>query len=243
MSTVLELMPRLIGETEQDAAPVEAVSDRSCANEGVSHAYPSIAEEQIGGLVRQIFVSCGKKKIRQVLFSPVDEETQIVGLCMLVGQVLNAQNFGTICVVEALPRWAAKHVRAIDAPISPQPKFGVLRDSAQQLSNRLWFMPSQVLCDGAGSQWSASWIRGRLAELRLDFDYTVLQGPQAGIHDEAGLLASLCDGVVLVLRANATRRVVAQKVSEKLHAANVRVLGAVMTERTFPIPEALYRKL
>jgi Mrp family chromosome partitioning ATPase len=71
----------------------------------------------------------------------------------------------------------------------------------------------------------------------------VLYGPPAGTRSEAALLASLCDGMVLVLEANSTRRVAAQKVKERLHAANARLLGAVLRGRTFPIPEAIYRKL
>ena len=56
-------------------------------------------------------------------------------------------------------------------------------------------------------------------------------------------MGGLCDGIVLVVEANSTRRVAAQKVKERLHAANARLLGAVLSDRTFPIPEAIYRKL
>jgi Mrp family chromosome partitioning ATPase len=53
----------------------------------------------------------------------------------------------------------------------------------------------------------------------------------------------MCDGVILVLKAHATHRAVAQKVKETLQAANVRVLGVVLSGRTFPIPESFYRRL
>ncbi|MBV8050487.1 MAG: hypothetical protein JOZ80_04825 [Acidobacteriaceae bacterium] len=71
----------------------------------------------------------------------------------------------------------------------------------------------------------------------------MLEGPAIGSHDEAMQLARLCDGIVLVVRANKTRRIVAQEIREKLRSANARLLGVVMTERTLPIPEAIYRKL
>ena len=90
---------------------------------------------------------------------------------------------------------------------------------------------------------SATWLRDRLSELRQQFDYTVLYGPPAGAGSEAALLASLCDGMVLVLEADSTRRVAAQKVKEKLHSANARLLGAILSERTFPIPETIYKNL
>jgi Mrp family chromosome partitioning ATPase len=53
----------------------------------------------------------------------------------------------------------------------------------------------------------------------------------------------LTDGFILVVEANATRREAALQVAENLRAANVRILGAVLNQRTFPIPEKLYSKL
>jgi Mrp family chromosome partitioning ATPase len=47
----------------------------------------------------------------------------------------------------------------------------------------------------------------------------------------------------LVIEANSTRRETTRKAKESLEAANVRLLGAVLNKRTFPIPEVFYRKL
>jgi hypothetical protein len=53
----------------------------------------------------------------------------------------------------------------------------------------------------------------------------------------------LNDGVALVIQSDRTRRVTAQKAKEILQAANVKVLSTALSERTFPIPEAIYRNL
>jgi Mrp family chromosome partitioning ATPase len=55
-------------------------------------------------------------------------------------------------------------------------------------------------------------------------------------------LGKLADGFVLVLEANSTRREAAMRVTESLSQAQIRVLGAVLNKRTFPIPESLYRR-
>ncbi|MBV8050100.1 MAG: hypothetical protein JOZ80_02855, partial [Acidobacteriaceae bacterium] len=212
MSTVLELLPQMIGEEERDASSEAACRKTRVAIEGGCCAYPGVVEGQISGLVRQLFLQRQRKKPRQVLFSSVGEEGEIGSLCMMVGRALNLQDSGTTCVVEALPCDTATEVRAIDDPVSRQAKFGLLRDAAQQVSDRLWFMRRELLREDGALHWSASWIRGRLAELRLDFDYTVLEGPAIGSHDEAMQLARLCDGIVLVVRANKTRRIVAQEI-------------------------------
>jgi Mrp family chromosome partitioning ATPase len=51
------------------------------------------------------------------------------------------------------------------------------------------------------------------------------------------------DAAVLVIGANASRREVAKRTIDQLRASNVTVLGAILTNRDFPIPEALYRVL
>jgi hypothetical protein len=225
------------------AAAVELPAEQPLPAKASAGRLAVLAEEQIRGLVRQLFLPGRTKHARQIVFSAVDQQTDVAALCMHVGEALARQASGTTCVVEALPQRATEDVHKINrAPLHFQKRFGVLRDASQQLSSRLWFMPSDILLDGNG-RFSAHWLRGRLAELRLEFDYTVLQGPAAGLHDEAALLGSLCDGVVLVLRANTTRRMAAQRVKETLYVAKARLLGTVLSERTFPIPEAIYERL
>jgi Mrp family chromosome partitioning ATPase len=48
---------------------------------------------------------------------------------------------------------------------------------------------------------------------------------------------------VLVLKANSTRKDRARNAVRDLQAAKVKVLGAVLNQRTFPIPDKLYNKL
>ena len=90
---------------------------------------------------------------------------------------------------------------------------------------------------------SAGWVRTRLDELRLAFDYTIFQAPPAGQFSDPLLLGHLCDGLVLVLTASSTRRVAARKVKERLYSANARLLGTVLNDRKFPIPEKIYKSL
>jgi Mrp family chromosome partitioning ATPase len=48
---------------------------------------------------------------------------------------------------------------------------------------------------------------------------------------------------VLVLTANKTRRLVAAQIKDQLSKAQVPLLGTVLTERRFPVPQGLYRSL
>ena len=57
------------------------------------------------------------------------------------------------------------------------------------------------------------------------------------------LISKWTDGVVLILEAHSTRRDTARRIKESLAAANARVLGVVLNNRTYPIPETLYSRL
>jgi hypothetical protein len=204
----------------------------------------SFAEEQIQGLVRQVFVPGWPKPARQVVFSAVDAETDIREICLRVALTLSAQVTGSTCLVEADGSGRGMEEVIERRELNLVPAEGTdRRDSSRKFSKQLCLVPRNVFLGANGGSWSGPWLRDRLVELRQDFDYAVIHGPAAGTRTEAALLGSLCDGVVLVVEANSTRRVAAQKVKEKLHSANVRLLGAVLSQRTFPIPEAIYRRL
>jgi Mrp family chromosome partitioning ATPase len=86
-------------------------------------------------------------------------------------------------------------------------------------------------------------MRSRLAELRSIFDYVLIDAAPMNACNDAIVLGGLSDGVVLLLKANSSRRETARKALQDLQTANVPALGAVLNQRTFPIPEALYKRL
>ena len=56
-------------------------------------------------------------------------------------------------------------------------------------------------------------------------------------------MAQLADGIILVLSAQRTRLATARRIKEVLDAAQARILGTVLCDRVFPIPEKLYQRL
>ncbi len=224
-----------LGTVEREARVPDAVSGWSRQRYG---------EEQIRSLVRQVFFPGWPKPARQVVFCAV-EESDIGEICMRIGHTLASQIPGSVCVVETNhSAERTERVRKENGPVRQDQKdFSPLRNWSQQLSSKLWRMPLNVSADQNGDGPSVETLAGTLRELRLEFDYTILQGPCAGVSSEAALLGHLSDGAILVLEANLTRRLAAQKVKQMLQAANVRLLGTVLNNRRFPIPEGIYRKL
>jgi len=210
------------------------------------------AREQIRGLVRRVFFASGGRPVTQVVFSAAEPHIEVAGICDQVGQALALETSAHIAVVGREPR-AGEVVRehsgeagrdASQSSIkSSSIKSSSIKSWSTQTAVNLWRVPGFGPREwGEGSGTGRYWL-SCLAELRNEFEYAVIEGPAAGISSEAALLGQLTDGIILVLGAHSTRRATARKIKETLEAAQSRILGTVLSERRFPVPERIYRRL
>jgi Mrp family chromosome partitioning ATPase len=86
-------------------------------------------------------------------------------------------------------------------------------------------------------------MRAFLRQCVAHFDYVLVNMEPIAPHGEAAGFAALLDGVILLVDAESTRREAARRAAAALRANGAVVLGALMTNRHFPIPERIYRKL
>lgn len=85
--------------------------------------------------------------------------------------------------------------------------------------------------------------RGLARMLSQRFDYVLFDVGPVLSQPEAGILASSVDGVVLVVRAHRTKREVLAKAEKSIRFNGGSVIGSVLNRRSFPIPEAIYKRL
>ena len=127
---------------------------------------------------------------------------------------------------------------------SPSPTHLILRvNNACRSTSNLYLAGPHLLSDERGSLLSADELKHRLTQLRTLFDYVLIDAPGAGVSGDAAILGQTVNAAVLVIEANSTRRLTARKAKETLDAAGVRLLGTVLHNRTFPIPEGIYRRI
>ena len=222
-----------IGASVQEAVrpSVEAFCETSDWNP------EDFAREQIRSLVRRVFFSSGTRQVRQVVFSAAGPNPDVADICDQVGWALAQETSSDIAIVGR----EADECGAIRAPRH----FGnaAIKSWSTQTAINLWRVPEfRIRNCGEGSRTGRYWL-SCLADLRNEFEYAVIHGPAAGISSDAALLGELTDGIILVLGANSTRRATARKIKETLEATRSRILGTVLSERTFPIPERIYRRL
>jgi hypothetical protein len=204
------------------------------------------AREQILGLVRQIFLQSARatslteaaRPVRQVVFSAVERDADLHSICRQVGEALARETQGTVGIF-------ARDVRAaIDPELRRGPRSehapGMpLRRIGTRVGPNFWIVPPL----GGESVVTASSLHSYLGEMRREFEYSIIEAPPVGASQAATAMAQFADGIILVLSAHRTRRVTALKVKETLESAHVRILGTLLSDRVFPIPDELYRRL
>ncbi len=86
-------------------------------------------------------------------------------------------------------------------------------------------------------------MRTLLAELKSQFDYIILDASPVVPYADPRLLASLVDGILLVVQAGKTRREVIQRTESILSNVGSKILGYVLTGVEYHIPEYIHKHL
>lgn len=199
---------------------------------------------EIGRLVDSLF-HLRPRAPRLVAFTGPESNVGCSWLCARVAETLAARVQEPVCIVDCnvhspnLHRQfhIENHHGLADALKGCEP----MHKYAHALSrSNLFIVSSGSTPSSSQSKLVSDGMRERLTELKKTFGYVVLDVAPLEVSHDAIVLGRWADGVVLVLRANVSQRETAQKSLQDLRAADVAVFGAVLNQRTFPVPARLY---
>jgi Mrp family chromosome partitioning ATPase len=207
------------------------------------------AREETLRLVQSVFLLHGEGEGgRVVVFAAVDSQSGCSRVCTHAAQILAESVPGSVCLVDANFRepslarafGATNHNGLSEALKTVVP----IQAYARRVhGENLWLIPCGSGVDQSVGLLHSDLVKKRIADLRQEFDYVLIDTPALNDYSEGVALGQFADGLVLVLEANSTRRDATARITERLHATQVNVLGAVLNKRTFPIPDSLYRRL
>lgn len=204
--------------------------------------------EPLISLVQRVFLAPDVEAPRLVIFAGADRGSGCTWVCAHTCRVLAALVSGSVCIVDANLRSPGLHqyfdlqgsaglTEAISQPVP-------IRDFMHAVPDgRFSVLGAGAAMPGHDSALDLNRVRSRINELRAEFDYVLVDAPSLDLYTDVIALAGASDGVIMVLGANSSKREPARNAVEELKAARVRLLGAVLNKRVFPIPEAIYRRL
>lgn len=82
-----------------------------------------------------------------------------------------------------------------------------------------------------------------IGEVRRHYNCIIVDVPAVTGNPETKVIASLCDGVVLVIETARTKREVALRSKDTLTSSGARILGTVLNKRKYVIPDLLYKRI
>jgi hypothetical protein len=194
----------------------------------------SLHDAQIHALVQQLFFRRESKPVRHVGFAAVDASTTTAALCLDVARALSEEGRYDVGLIDAYPNSVLLQTELQIASPSHA-------ESSWTIAPRLWIVSRQHWLPDSDSHNPTEQNLSRLREVTSDFDFSILRcGPVTWSTES---IAQTCDGLALVLTANKTRRMVAAQTKDQLRKAQVPVLGTILADRRFPVPQGLYRSL
>jgi Mrp family chromosome partitioning ATPase len=201
-------------------------------------------QQEVLRLVQRAFVSTNGTAPRQVVFCGVDGGNGSTSVCASAARALAATISKSVCVIDANLR--SPSLADILQISDTTPIFGgraALREGCLQIGSHLWFGGTDMLADDGGTLAPIDKLKERLARLREAFDFVLIDAPGTNVSEDAPKLGQLADAAILVIDANQTRRLTARNAMKTLEASGVKLLGTVLHDRSFPIPDRLYRRL
>ena len=195
-------------------------------------------------LVKQLFLSVNHAAPRAVVFCGVDLERGRDWICAQTAELLASLKQGSICLIDANISSPSLHTyfgvansRGLSASLV---ETGPVKEFTQEVGRthlRLMNAGEPSMGLSSGPMLASTRLASRLRELRGAFDYVLVNAPPPSRDSATGYLASLADGVVLIVEPSFTSRQATREVKEEIEAAGGRILGVVLHRRALSISD------
>ena len=86
-------------------------------------------------------------------------------------------------------------------------------------------------------------MKNLINDVRQRFDFVLIDTPPIIAVTDSGIVGTLVDGVVMVIQAGRTQRGIVNRASELLYQAHAKLIGHVLTNIEYHLPEYIYRYL
>jgi Mrp family chromosome partitioning ATPase len=255
-SVTRTLEPEPHGEADEQT-PADASDDRPDAVSvtqkiGRTHSAATPYLQYLTKLVQRVFLTPDRlgDPIRSVAFASVNPQKGCAFLPAAAAELLASRVSGRVCLVDADFQKPSLHhcydvsneIGLVDALRGTGPVRSYARRLIQGHQSSLWLLPSGA-SERGGRVLTTDEEHARIRDLIAAFDYVLIAAPCVTQHHAATTLGAQVDGVVMTVEAHVTKRRSVRACADAVRASGGRVLGTVLNNRTFPIPEAVYRLL
>lgn len=235
---------------EHDKLIVKRMSDSKVDPAVVSYFDPKALITEQYKILRTNILSMNKGKPPKcfVITSSLHGEGKTVTSLNLAVSMANAVNKPKILLIDADMRRGRVH-----KCLGVTPEAGlstVLRGEAScedALFNidieNLTFIGCGPIPENPAELLASDNMRKMLSDLRHRYDFIIIDSPPIIAVTDSGIIGSQVDGVFMVIQAGRTQRGIVKRAEELLYQSHTVVLGHVLTNIEYHLPEYIYRYL
>lgn len=205
------------------------------------------SNDDVARLIQQVFHRQTGNSPQVVVFAGIDSGEGNSSLTASIADALADTAARPVCLVEANLR--SPNLPELFKTTNHHGFTDALSESdsilayTKVVSKNLWLLSSGALVGDSANLLNSPRVKPRLEELRKEFEFVIVDAPALSLYSDAIAMGRLSDGIVLLIGAGTTRRETAQMVQENLRTSDIPILGAVLNNRTYPIPEAIYKRI
>lgn len=107
----------------------------------------------------------------------------------------------------------------------------------------LAFMAAGSVAENPAELLGSEKMKQLLAEMKTRFDLIMIDTPPIIAVTDSGIVGAMADGVLMIIQAGRTQRGVVQRATELLEQSHSKIIGHVLTNIEYHLPEYIYRYL
>jgi capsular exopolysaccharide synthesis family protein len=235
-----EILKELLDGQSLDLVPIENENGYRISRQ---------ADDESLRLVHQVFLSNGEQAPRVVVFAGMNHGNGCSQVSLSVAEVLARDPLRSVCLVDANFRspvvsglYVATNGRGFtDALV----RKGAIRSFCRPMDDigNFWSLSCGAITPDSTALLASSGLRERIADLRAEFDFVIIDAPPLSNYADAIALGRPADGLILIVEAGATRRDETAEAVANLRACKVNILAAVLNKDTSAIPAKIFKHL
>lgn len=246
----LERIDKIVRIREQKALVIKKIGDSRVDPRLVAYFDPkALITEQYKILRTNILSTNAKRPLKTlVVTSSLHSEGKTVTALNLAMVIAQSTQKPKVLVVDAdMRRGRVAKYLGVDHPTGLTEILTDKIDASEALFHidmeNLAFIAAGSVAENPAELLGSDKMRQFLADMKTQFDFILIDTPPIIAVTDPGIVGALVDGILMTIQAGRTQRGIVHRATELLEQSQSKIIGHVLTNIEYHLPEYIYRYL
>ncbi|MBI3617955.1 MAG: CpsD/CapB family tyrosine-protein kinase [Candidatus Omnitrophica bacterium] len=246
----IERIDKIVRIREQKALVIKKIGDSRVDPRLVTYFDPkALITEQYKILRTNILSTNAKRPLKTlVITSSLHSEGKTVTALNLAMVIAQSTQKPKVLVVDAdMRRGRVAKYLGVDQQAGLTEILTDKADPSEALFHidmeNLAFIAAGSVAENPAELLGSDKMRQFLADMKTQFDFILIDTPPIIAVTDPGIVGALVDGILMTIQAGRTQRGVIRRATELLEQSQSKIIGHVLTNIEYHLPEYIYRYL